>query len=298
VSDDIVLPPDARAALLFLQSRSALMAQTAGRLTSGLKVASPTDDPVAYYQAQALSERATDFINRKSEIDQGVSCVQTALVGTEASVKILKQMKGLVASARTAAPSVRASLGAEFNDLSKQLNSVIGDTSYQGVKLLSGSTAGLTVYFSEGTAAALAVNAQNLNASAVLSAAGPASSGVLGAMLSGGGIATDNSGFSVLSDSSLAAAVFDDLSAQLDSSLSTVRATAARLGGNVTTLQTRLDFTTAYVGTLQDGAAKLTEADMNEEAADMVALQTSYQIGMAMLGIAGQNRRAILSLFR
>ena len=298
MAEDIVLLQEARNALQYLQSTSTRMARTAGRLITGLKVASPADDPVAYYQAQALSDRATDFINRKSEIDQGVSSVQTAIVGTDASVKILKQMKGLVSSARTADASTRASLTAQYNELSRQHNGMVGDASYQGLNLLSGSTTNLTVYFGEGTGAALAINAQNLNASALFTAAGPASGGTLSTLLSGGGLATDASGFSVLSESSSAAAVLDTLSAQIDRSISTVRATAARLGGNVTTLQTRLDFTTAYVGTLQDGAAKLTLADVTEEAANMLALQTSYQIGMAMLGIAGRDRRAVLSLFR
>ena len=294
---DITLTQESRNALLSLQATSALMARTQARLTSGLKVASPLDDAVAYYKAQNLSDRAADFTDRKNEIDQGISSVKAAIVGTSLADRLLRQMKGLVNSARTADLHTRAALTSQFNDLAKQLNSGMADTQYQGLNLLANSTAALTVYFDEGTRASLRVQAQNLATSVLLTAASAASSGALSVMLSGGSAATDASGFSVLSDSTSSAAVLDNLSAQLDASISTVRATAARLGGSVTMLQTRLDFTTNYVDTLNEGAGKMTLADLNEEAANLLALQTRYQIGISMMSIAAQHQQAILSLF-
>jgi flagellin len=90
----------------------------------------------------------------------------------------------------------------------------------------------------------------------------------------------------------------DALTAVVDTAISQVRATSASMGGNVTFLQTRLDFTKSYTNTLQEGSGKLTLADLNEEGANLVALQTRQQIGIQSLSLAGQQQQSILSLLR
>lgn len=295
---DITLTSSARNALLSLQNTSSLMGKTQGRLTSGLKVSSAIDDAVAYFKAKGLSDRASDFTDRKGEIDQGISSVKAAINGTTITDSILKQMKGLINSARTADTSTRATLTSQFNDLAKQINSGLSDANYQGLNLINNSTASLTVYLSEGTAASLSINSRNLNASVLISTAGTAASdGVLSSMLSAAGIST-GVGFSDMSNAASGTAILDNLSGAIDSAISTVRSNAAAFGGNVTFLQTRLDFTVNYTNTLTEGSGKLTLADLNEEGANLVALQTRQQIGIQSLSIAGQQQQSILSLLR
>ena len=86
--------------------------------------------------------------------------------------------------------------------------------------------------------------------------------------------------------------------AALDTDLATLRSNAKTLGSNVAILNTRLDFTTNYVDTLTAGAGKLTLADLNEEGANTLALQTRQQLGIQSLAFAGQSEQSILGLFR
>ena len=79
----------------------------------------------------------------------------------------------------------------------------------------------------------------------------------------------------------------------LDSALTTLRTKSQTLGSNVALLQTRLDFTESYVNTLQGGADKLTLADLNEEGANLLALQTRQQLGISALSFAGQAEQEI-----
>ena len=72
---------------------------------------------------------------------------------------------------------------------------------------------------------------------------------------------------------------------------------AATLGSNATVLQTRLNFTEDLVNTLEGGAGKLTLADLNEESANLLALQTRQQLGINSLSLAAQSERSILALF-
>ena len=84
----------------------------------------------------------------------------------------------------------------------------------------------------------------------------------------------------------------------LNSALTSLRSRAQVLGANVAILNTRLDFTASYVNTLTAGAGKLTLADLNEEGANLLALQTRQQLGIQSLAFAGQSEQSILGLFR
>ena len=85
--------------------------------------------------------------------------------------------------------------------------------------------------------------------------------------------------------------------AGLDSALTTLRSQSQKLGSNVALLQTRLDFTEQYTNTLDEGAGKLTLADLNQEGANLLALQTRQQLGISALAFAGQSEQGILALF-
>ena len=89
----------------------------------------------------------------------------------------------------------------------------------------------------------------------------------------------------------------DNIVVDLDAALATLRSEAQKLGSNVALLQTRLDFTEQYTNTLEEGADKLTLADLNEEGANLLALQTRQQLGISALAFAGQSEQGILSLF-
>ena len=299
---DITLTATARNSLLSLTGTASLMSRTQGRLTTGLKVATAIDDAVSYFKAKGLTDRATDFGVRKDEIDQGISGLKAAVNGTTLVDGILKQMKGIVNSVRTADSTTRGALSGQFADLAKQINSAVRDASYQGLNLVDNSSASMTVYFNQGTTASLKVTAKNLNASVLMTTMGTAATAggiaMVGHMLSAGGAAV--AGFSVLTStaSNSPGSVLDHVAAVIDRGISKIRSQSALLGGNVTFLQSRMDFTNNYINTLQEGSGKLTLADLNEEGANLVSLQTRQQIGIQSLSIAGQQQQAILSLLR
>ena len=84
---------------------------------------------------------------------------------------------------------------------------------------------------------------------------------------------------------------------EIDSALTTVRSTAQTFGTNAAMLQIRSDFTSSLVNTLKSGAANLVNADLNEESANMLSLQTRQSLGSIALSIAQQSEQSILRLF-
>ncbi|MBI3446285.1 MAG: flagellin-like protein [Magnetospirillum sp.] len=522
---DVTLTSAVRNNLLALQGTQKLVDRTQGRLSTGLKVASAIDDPVAFFQAKALSDRAADFQSKKEAVDQGVSTLTTALQGITGVTTLVKQVKGLALNAQSASSQQIGSLVQQYNNLRTQLNNLAQDSQYQGLNLIAGAgetlsvsfsnitgsslavssvdvttsskglnlskavtsnggfqvsfqnstgvtvgadtvevtysgtattltsgaytfsygtaTVSLTVYsagnitgaavagtaynldqnfltttstFADGTTFALRTNAQasyggyavtggeiqnsqhlsiesqrllvsgmyvnaavsgffingltgtTLNSGTytfniatqsvtfLVSCAGSTtgtfsttsvfsngqnlafvqgcstSSSAANVITLGGGLLSatylnsgaissgayysTNSSLTTIYGANVAATgqynnvsgqevldanlsgTINKLVTQLDSNLQTLRSYAQSLGTNVALLNTRLDFTKNYVDVLQGGAGKLTLADLNEEGANLLALQTRQQLGIQALSFAGQNEKSILSLFR
>jgi len=71
---------------------------------------------------------------------------------------------------------------------------------------------------------------------------------------------------------------------------------AKTLSQNVNIVSIRQDFTVDLINNLEEGADKLTLADLNEEGANLLALQTSQQLGIQSLSLASQSNQGVLSL--
>jgi flagellin len=293
MADSVTLSASIRSNLLSLQNTGSLVNRTNSRLSTGLKVSSAIDDAVAYFQSKGLSDRASDLNGRKDSIDQGISSVKSAITGLENVEKILTQMKGVALSAKSATAAEKKDLESQFGTLATQLNNLTNDTSYQGLNLINTTGAQLKVEFSEKSSAYLNVQGVDVRVSKLAGISGHAASS-LGKSAVGGSwssIGTTAAGAPKVSK-------LDDLVKSLDSAIAKVRSNTKALGTNVALLQTRLDFTKSYVNNLSEGSSKLTLADLNEEGANLVSLQTRQQLGIQALSFAGQQDQGVLSLFR
>ncbi len=303
---EITLSTAVRSNLLSLQNTTSLIDRTQVRLSTGLRVASPTDDAVKFFQAKSLSNRALDLGNRKSNIDQGISTVDAALKAADALEDLTNQIKGIVDSARSGDATQRAEFGKQLKELANQLEKLVNDASYQGLNLLNSTASLLSVQFSDKTASKLQVEGVDFQASAYFLHTGGSSIAAT-AISQVGGVVSGALGF----DNLLSVYNFNDASAlasfnaqadiavtRLDKTISNLQSKAATLATSVAILQVRSDFTQEYINVLDTGAGKLTVADLNEEGANLLALQTRQQLGVQALSFAGQAEQSILGLFR
>ena len=305
--DKIDLSASSRSNLLSLQNTSQLIARAQGRLSSGLAVKDPTDDAVKYFQARSLSSRAQDLSERKDAIDQGVSTLDATLKATGSMEKLVTQLKGVINAARSQTVAERAEASAQVKELVNQLQKLVDDASYKGLNLLNSTGSTLTVRFSDKSDSKLDVKGVDFRMSKFFRNSANA---VLGAPFSGGAVGSKiiaGLGFqSGLTDFSLSkatvAACFNNQAdraiIRLESTISNLRAKAATIATNSDILKVRLDFTSEYTSVLQTGADKLTLADLNQESANLLALQTRQSLGIQALAFASQSEQSILSLFR
>ncbi|OAN48164.1 hypothetical protein A6A04_05280 [Paramagnetospirillum marisnigri] len=295
---DVTLSATIRNNLLSLQNTGDLVARTNTRLSTGKNVSSAIDDAVAFFQDKSLKDRAGDMSTRKSEIDQGISNLSTALNAVTKVENLMVQMKGIVLSAKSASEADRKTLGDQLNTLASQMNYLANDASYQGLNLINATASNIKVQFSEKTANVLQVDGANVTVSGGL---------VMTAFTLGASVIATSAGISRIAGVSMFAgfssvsssvSVFDAYIAMFESGITSVRTTAKTLGANVALLQTRLDFTKEYINTLKIGGDKLVLTDLNEEGANLVSLQTRQQLGIQALSGAAQAEQGVLSLFR
>ena len=155
----------------------------------------------------------------------------------------------------------------QYSEIVGQYDSVIKDASYKGTNLLKEDK--LNVRFNESGSADLNVSGKDMSA------------GSLGLNK----VDWQNQGDIAQSLKEIASA------------LKSIRAFTAELGNNYSIITSRQDFTENLINILTEGADKLTLADMNEESANMLALQTRQQLAINSLSLASQAAQSIMKLF-
>ena len=156
---------------------------------------------------------------------------------------------------------------AQYNRILEQYNKLINDASYQGVNLLKNEK--LDVVFNESRKNKLTVQGKD--------------------------ISTEGLGLT-LADWAEKEGILQSVQ-ELKSAVSSLRTFSSELGNNYSIIQTRQSFTEALTDVLETGADNLVLADMNEESANYLALQTRQQLATNALSLAAQSAQSVLSLF-
>lgn len=163
----------------------------------------------------------------------------------------------------------RETFAADYNSLRDQIDQLANDASFNGINLLKGDA--LTVKFNEDGTSKLDITGVTMT-----------SEGSLG----------------------ITEAVFtDDETVEADIALlnkatETLRSQASTFGANLSVVQNRQDFTKNMINVLETGSGNLTLADTNEEAANLLALQTRQSLAQTSLSLATQAEQSVLSLLR
>lgn len=249
----------------------------------GEKTVSTGAAAVSAYKATNAVDQFVEEINRNSATsgflrasnDNGKLRIEN-LSTQELAIDFDKDgAAGAAATSHTiAGNSVREGLAKQFNELKDQLNKLSDDASFNGINLLRGDQ--LTITFNETGNSFMqikagddrGINSQSLDIS-------------------------DLSAVELDGDENI-----DSLLGDIKLALNEVRSQASAFGSNLSIVQNRQDFTNNMINTLETGAANLTLADMNAEAANLLALQTRQSLSSSALSMASQADQSVLQLLR
>ncbi len=266
----IALTAGMRNNLISLQNVDKLMTTTQTRLATGKRVNTALDDPVNFFKSKDHYNRASDLAAKKDGMSEAIKTIEAANTGIEKIEALLNQMKSLASAAKTSTNT--GDLADQFDAIRSQVAYMAEDSSYGGTNLLSMDS--LSVEFNE-------------DGSNSLSVAGFSATTI--GFVAGVTIAAAN--FS--SSATIEAGAISDI----DAAIANLRTEAQKLSSSLSTISIRSEFTSEMVNTLNTGGDNLTLADMNEEGANMLMLQTRQNLGTTSLSLASQAAQAVLRLF-
>ena len=157
----------------------------------------------------------------------------------------------------------------QFNEILTQIDNLAKDAGYKGINLLQMNT--LTVIFNEDRSSQIEVK---------------------GVDASSTGLKISNPVDSWQTDEDINKSI-----TEAENAISELRIMASDYGNYYSIVQNRQDFTKNLINVLTEGADNLTLADMNEESANMLALQTRQQLAINSLSLASQAAQGVLQLF-
>ena len=306
MAQSITLTASMRSNLASLKSIQSQMDTTQERLSTGKKVNSAIDNASSYYQSRALTNRASDLSSLLDSMGQGIQTIQAANEGLESLTSYVEQMKAVADTAATLAKVEKPtgerpgdpgaaqdawdaqktaydsyvkeleSYQNQFNAIRAQAEKLINDTSYQGINLLKGQK--LTVVFNESRGNSLDVQVDSL--------LGDKGIDILKADVNW-----------TVEGGATAKTTVDQAISAVTAGMTKLRSVSSELGNTYSIIQTRQEFTEALIDVLETGADNLVLADMNEESANYLALQTRQQLAINSLSLASQSAQSVLQLF-
>jgi flagellin len=169
-----------------------------------------------------------------------------------------------------------ASLNSDFQSILENIDSLIKDASFKGINLLSGSNSSIVKFNADGSSA-LTIEGLDIGVTNNVNF----------------NFTRDASGYDFTAAGDIGQALTDTAAA-----VTQLRSIASTFGTDMGVIQAREDFTSELVNVLESGAGKLINANLEEESANMLALQTRQALGIQALSISNQSNQSILSLFR
>jgi flagellin len=282
MASSISLSSGIRDALLSIQQTTQQAAEAQTHLATGKKVNTAIDNPLSYFQAAGLNDRANDLSGLQDAMGQAIKTIDAASNGIDGMTKLLQTAQGIAQSAAaTSDDTTRASLTKQYNTLLGQVDELMKNSGYGGINLLNGDK--LNVKF-DNVSTTSTISIQN-------QATGALSTTNIGVATAAAGAWT-NGGSGTAGD----AAITTQLT-NLSKAITTLRAEASGFSSAQAIVKTRQDFTSAMINTLKGGADALTLADVNEEGAKLVSLNTRGQLAQTALSLASQREQAVLRLF-
>ena len=294
-------------ALQALRNVNSELGTTQSRISSGLRITSGKDN-AAYFQ---ISETMKGDSGSLSAINEGLTLtknsVATARLGAETFQDLSKQFVERVAFAQGAKGGF-AEVEKDLGELVKQMEVTIKQSTFNGDDMVNAA----------GTATAASAVSATTGALTSTAATTATRNVVTGVSRAGGSFAATTATVSTVDLSSMLAD-FKGLAASFSTNavnattgeaylkgnleaaegvLSKATAAATQLGLSEKTIEDQQTFLNKLTDNIDTGVGSMIDANMEEEAARLQALQTQQQLATQALSIANQAPSSIMSLFR
>lgn len=266
------------AALATLRKVNSNLNETQTRISTGLKVRSAKEDASTFSISSTMKGDSGMYKAINEGLTLAKNSVSTARLGAERVQELTKQFTERVAFAQGNGVD-KAAVTSELKQLTTRIQTIINQSTFNGDDLVTAASSVTVVTgisrssgsFSTTTINFQSVDLQSINDNLVALATVTAITGVTAA------------------SASLLSA---------EKQLETAIEASTSLGVTEKSIETQKEFLTALTDEIETGVSGMVDAEMEEEAARLQALQTQQQLASQSLTITNQNPQQILSLFR
>ncbi len=285
-------------ALSTLRGINKNLESTQSRISTGLKIQSGKDNAAYFSISESMSSDSSVY----KAIDEGLTLtknsISTARLGSESVASLAETFSERVAFAQGDAVD-RAAIQDELDGLIAQMKNTIEQATFNGNDLVNAAEAG-----NIGGASATGVTGMTASVSVVTGISRvPASAGATATL------GTTSMSFDTVDLSAIVhelskidvSASGADLAAALSSAKTQFDAAtdaATKLGIAEKSIENQQEFLSNLTDNIDTGVGAMIDADMEEEAARLQALQVQQQLATQSLSIANSSPQSILSLFQ
>lgn len=305
------LESSALLAAQYLRKTQQQLSTLQDQMSSGLAVASPSDNPSVWAQASQVNSQVNLINAMNSNLNFTASITDAASTGLTNVITALEKIQTDLISAQSSSSNITS---AENDILSQQqgLITAITSSSFSGINLLDGSTSNpsYTTSFTKNAAGNYVFSTTTISTADTILTSPTSAGGLLGASTgastasgtggssngAGGNYdATSILGFSLSSNTS--GADMSTLQTAVATAISNVTTGATAVGAVKASTTNQSTFASNLATSLTNGASSLVDADMSSVATRVQALQTQEQLAIQALSIANQTSAYILRLF-
>ena len=251
------------------------------RLSSGLRVNSAKDDAAGLAIAERMNAQVRGMNVAQRNANDGISLAQTAEGALGKVGDSLQRMRELAVQSRNAtnSSSDKDSLDKEFQQLSSEIQRVLGGTTFNGQNIIGSNAGAKDFQVGANTTSndTITVTTTNMTTDASITAV-TASSVTIGSSASSSALGT----------------VIDNIDSALDkvnSERAMYGATQSRFDSVISNLQVSVENQTA-------ARSRIMDTDFASETANLSRAQILQQAGNAMIAQANQLPQQVLSLLR
>ena len=265
----------AMTALSTLRNINSDLSDTQSRISTGLSIASGKDN--AAYFSMSGDSGMYKAIDENLTLQQ--NAVSTARLGAETMVDLAQEFSERVAFAQGGTAEVRADVQAELDELAARMSTTIAQATFNGTDYVNANTTVTVVTgISRSSSGSISTTTMSFLQQDL---------GTIQATLAAIDLTTATSAGSQ-------AAALQSAEAQLAAAVSA----ATSLGIAEKSIETQKEFLGELTDRLDSGIGSMIDANMEEEAARLQALQVQQQLATQSLSIANSAPQNILSLFR
>jgi flagellin len=257
------------------------------RLSSGLRVNSAKDDAAGLAIAERMTSQVRGMNVAIRNANDGISMSQTAEGAMGKVADSLQRMRELSVQAANAtnSDSDKDSLDKEFGELAKEIQRVLGGTTFNGINILGADAKAFTFQVGANTTGndTIDITTSDLTADATLT------------VVAG----TDNTGAGrAVIDNTADAATIQGVIDNIDTALNTVNSQRAVMGASQSRFESVITNLQISVENQSAAKSRIMDTDFAAETANLSRSQILQQAGNAMVAQANQLPQQVLTLLR